>query len=81
MERLGGRRNRINLHQQLAIDVQYILEISTGHVKLQWTDNGEVIPVEFLDAVETFVNVPSNLIRNHRIRHPEEQLPTFNCTI
>jgi hypothetical protein len=76
-ERLGGRRNRINLRRRLAVDVQHMMESSSGHVTLQPTESGEVIPVDLLDAVEPFVDVPSNLIRNHRNRYPEEGLPRF----
>jgi hypothetical protein len=57
--------------------MQFMMDSSTGYIKLQWTNNGEVIPVDLLDAVEPFVDVPSNLIQNHRIRNPEEQLHCF----
>ncbi len=76
-ERLGGRRNRINLRRRLAVDVQHMMESSSGHVTLQPTESGEVIPVDLLDAVEPFVDVRSNLIQNHRNRYPEEGLPRF----
>jgi hypothetical protein len=54
-----------------------MMESRSGHIVLQWTESGEVIPVELLDAVEPFVDVPSNLIQNHRNNHPEEGLPRF----
>jgi hypothetical protein len=58
-----------------------MMESGSGHVGLQRTESGEVIPVELLDAVEPFVDVPSNLIQNHRNKHPEEGLPRFDYII
>jgi hypothetical protein len=81
-ERLGTYR-RINLRQRLPIDVQYMMESSTGHVALERTEFGEAIPVDLLNAVEPFVDVPFNLIRNHRLRNPEDAMPRarLHCMI
>ena len=74
-DRLGRRMQRINLRQRLAIDVQYMMETSGGYIGFQRTENGELVPADLLNAVEPFVDVAPNLIRNHRHRNPEEGLP------
>ncbi|KAL7425726.1 hypothetical protein ACHAXH_000202 [Discostella pseudostelligera] len=62
---------KVNLRQRLPIDVQHMMESSTGYIGLHRTENGEVsIPVDLLNAVEPFVDVPSNLICNHRSQNP-----------
>jgi hypothetical protein len=76
-DRLNMNGRTISLRQRLAIDVQHMMESSTGYITLQRTANGEPIPVDLLNAVEPFIDVPSNLIRNHRNRNPEEGLPRF----
>ncbi len=76
-DRLSLKR-QINLRQRLAIDVQYMMESSTGYIGLQTTENGEVVPADLLNAVEPFADVPSNLMRNHRNRNPEDGLPRFH---
>jgi hypothetical protein len=54
------------LSQQLSIDVQHMMESRNGYVGLQKTDNDEVVPSELLDTVDPFIDVPSNLLRNHK---------------
>ena len=54
-----------------------MMESDNGYIGLHWTENGEVIPLNLLNAVEPFVDVPPNLIHNHRSRNPEERLPHF----
>lgn len=70
-----GMSSNINLHQRLSIDTQYMMENSTGHVGLEMTEFGEAVPVELLNAVEPFADVPSSLIRRHRIQNVEETMP------
>jgi len=69
-----GMNSELNLRQRLSIDTQYMIESSTGHVGLEMTEFGAV-PVELLNAVEPFADVPSSLIRRHRIQNAEETMP------
>ena len=69
--------NNENLHRRLLFDVQHMMESNNGYIGLNQTENGEVIPVDLLNAVEPFVDVPPNSIRNRRSRNPEERLPRF----
>ena len=54
------------------MDVQNMMEASSGYIGFQNTESGEVVPADLLNAVEPFADV---LIHNHRLRNPEEGLP------
>jgi hypothetical protein len=70
--------HRINLRQRLAMDVQYMMEASSGYIGFQRTESGEVVPADLLNAVEPFADVAPNLIRNHRLRNPEEMISDYH---
>ena len=72
---------RLNYHetlgQRLSTDVQHMMESRNGYVILRKTENNEVIPSDLLSTDVPFVDVPSNLIQNHKRNNPETGLPRF----
>ena len=65
------------LVQRLSVDVQHMMESSDGYVGLQRTDNNEVVPSDLLETAVPFVDVPANLVQNHKKINPDSGLPRF----
>jgi hypothetical protein len=52
-----------------------MMESSDGYVGLQRAKNNEVVPSDLLEMAVPFVDVPANLVRNHKKRNPDSGLP------
>jgi hypothetical protein len=51
-----------------------MMESRNGYVGLQRTENNEVVPSELLDTKDLVVNLPANLLQNHKQNNPDTGL-------